>query len=854
MYTLKTHLLLLFLLLSGIVSAQVVTGISGTVVDARSGEPLPFVNVFWVGTNQGMSTDTNGHFELSNSQGLVTVAVRYIGYKSQIITLTPGKTVRDVRVKMERDNYDLNEVKITAKRTKYVRKGNPAVELIEKVIAHKNDNRAESREAYKVDVYEKLTMAIDGVDIDYERTKLLSKFSFLHRYIDTTQFNGTPLLTVSLRETKADEYYRSHGSLRRNITAQRMQGLDALLDKEGLATNIDAMFTRVNIFENSIELMLNRFVSPLSSTMAVGYYHYYIMDTVVVDGDSCIEMAFAPVNPESFGFTGYLYIMNDSSYALRKFSINTPPTINMNFVSDLSIEQQFRRLENGLWAADEQHIFTRFYIVEGWRQLYAHQSTRFGDYTFGAVPPDTLFSSFDGNEVAAADARKHSKAEWTTLRTLPLKGKEAIFDSLLTELKRVPEFNTIIRTAQVFGSGHISTHPDRDKSRLDIGPIYNMVSYNTLEGLRLRVSAMSTTNLDPNWFANGYMAFGFGDQRLKYSSTLIYSFNDKTYHPYESLRHALYLTNSYDVEVPGMDYSLLDRDNILMSFSSANAVDRMQYVRRSKLRYEHEFANRFSFDIWAQYENNEAAGDLRYQRILADGTTTPVQYFNDISLGLQLRYAPGEPLYNNRLGQESPFNLSKDAPVFRMQHVVGLMENEFFYNRTDISVEKRLWLSVFGHIDTKVQTGVVWNQVPYPKLYSPPATTSLLMTPNTFSLMQPMEFIMDHYISLHATYYLKGLILNRIPGVKRLGLREVLSFSGVYGGLSAKNTPDGKAGRYRLPDGCSAMGSTPYMEFSAGIENIFKFIRIDYMRRLTYTDGLSSSQRNGIRFTFRLTL
>ena len=854
MYTLKTHLLLLFLLLSGIVSAQVVTGISGTVVDARSGEPLPFVNVFWVGTNQGMSTDTNGHFELSNSQGLVTVAVRYIGYKSQIITLTPGKTVRDVRVKMERDNYDLNEVKITAKRTKYVRKGNPAVELIEKVIAHKNDNRAESREAYKVDVYEKLTMAIDGVDIDYERTKLLSKFSFLHRYIDTTQFNGTPLLTVSLRETKADEYYRRHGSLRRNITAQRMQGLDALLDKEGLATNIDAMFTRVNIFENSIELMLNRFVSPLSSTMAVGYYHYYIMDTVVVDGDSCIEMAFAPVNPESFGFTGYLYIMNDSSYALRKFSINTPPTINMNFVSDLSIEQQFRRLENGLWAADEQHIFTRFYIVEGWRQLYAHQSTRFGDYTFGAVPPDTLFSSFDGNEVAAADARKHSKAEWTTLRTLPLKGKEAIFDSLLTELKRVPEFNTIIRTAQVFGSGHISTHPDRDKSRLDIGPIYNMVSYNTLEGLRLRVGAMSTTNLDPHWFANGYMAFGFGDQRLKYSTTLIYSFNDKTYHPYESLRHALYLTNSYDVEVPGMDYSLLDRDNILMSFSSANAVDRMQYVRRSKLRYEHEFANRFSFDIWAQYENNEAAGDLRYQRILADGTTTPVQYFNDISLGLQLRYAPGEPLYNNRLGQESPFNLSKDAPVFRMQHVVGLMENEFFYNRTDISVEKRLWLSVFGHIDTKVQTGVVWNQVPYPKLYSPPATTSLLMTPNTFSLMQPMEFIMDHYISLHATYYLKGLILNRIPGVKRLGLREVLSFSGVYGGLSAKNTPDGKAGMYRLPDGCSAMGSTPYMEFSAGIENIFKFIRIDYMRRLTYTDGLSSSQRNGIRFTFRLTL
>ena len=849
------YLILLILLLFGhVASAQTTTSIEGVVVDARSGEPLPFVNVFWVGTTQGTVADIDGHFELSNDQGLVSIAFRYIGYKSQIISLAAGKNLKNTKVKMERDNYDLNEVRVTAKRTKYIRKGNPAVELMEKVIANKDAGRAEGSGDYKVDVYEKLTMAISDLDIDYERSRLLGKFSFLRNYIDTTQNNGTPLLNISLRETKADEYHKENGTHRRHITARRMQGLDALLDKEGLATNIDAMFTRVNIFDNSIDLMLNRFVSPLSSTMAVGYYHYYIMDTVIVDGDSCIEMAFAPVNPESFGFTGYLYIMNDSSYALRKFSISTPPTINVNFVSDLSIEQQFRRSEIGLWVADEQHIYTRFYIIEGWRELYAHQTTKFGDYSFGIVPPDTLFSAFEGNEIEATDARKHSKGEWAMLRTVPLRGKEAIFDSLLIELKRVPEFNTIIKTAQVFGSGYIPTSSNRDNSRLDIGSIYNIVSYNPLEGLRLRIGGMSTTNLDPHWFANGYVAFGFSDLRLKHSASLIYSFSDKKYHPYESLRHALYLTSSYDVEVPGMDYSLLDRDNILMSFSKSGAIDRMQYARRVKLRYEHEFANRFSYEFWAQYENNESAGALRYHRIMADGSTTQVRYFNDASLGILVRYAPGEPLYNNRLGQESPFNLSKDSPVFRMQHIVGLMENEFLYNRTDISVEKRIWLSVFGHIDTKVQTGVVWNRVPYPKLYSPPATTSLLMTPNTFSLMQPMEFIMDQYISLHATYYLKGLILNRIPLVKRLRLREVLSFAGVYGSLSAKNTPNGKAGMYQLPDGCSPMGRTPYMEASVGMENIFKFIRVDFVRRLTYTDGLSRSDKNGIRFTFRLTL
>ncbi|MBQ9638491.1 MAG: carboxypeptidase-like regulatory domain-containing protein [Bacteroidales bacterium] len=857
---------LIFWVASSAAQAQGVTAVSGTVVDAKSGEPLPFVTVYWVGTQEGVSTDFDGHFELSNTRGFATVAVRFTGYKSQIISLKSGTTQKDVVVKMEGDVYKLDGVTISGKRERYVRKGNPAVELIRHVIAHKGEHRAESEEGYGVDVYEKLTMAIDRVEVDYDKSRLLSKFRFVEKYIDTTQFDGSPLLTISLRETRAKEYYRSPSdSRRRYVTARRMQGLDALLDKEGLATNIDAMFTRVNIFDNSVDLMLNRFVSPLSSSLAVSYYHYYIMDTILVDGDSCIELAFAPVNPESFGFTGYLYIMADSSYALRKFSINTPPTINMNFVRDLSIEQQFRRLENGLWAADEQHIYTRFYLVEGWRELYAHQTTRFGDYDFAATPPDTLFSTLSGTEVVAGDACKHSAAEWMGMRSLPLQGKEAVFDSLLVELRRVPEFNRIIKLAEVLGSGYIATEPDRAKSRLDVGPIYNMVSYNSLEGLRLRVGGMTTTNLralvdtadasaGAHWFANGYAAYGLRDQRMKYNGTLIYSFVDKQYHPYESLRHALYLSHSYDVEVPGMDYTLLDRDHILMSFSKAGAVSRMQYVRRAKLRYEHEYANRMCFEAWAQYENNEAAADLRYYRYRADGSTLSVRYFNDASLGLQLRYAPGSPLYNNRLGQESPFNLAKDAPVFRLQHVVGLMEGRFWYNRTDISAEKRIWLSVAGHVDAQVKTGVVWNRVPYPKLYSPPATTSLLLTPGTFSLMQPMEFIMDQYISLHATYYMKGLILNRIPSVKRLGLREVLSFSGVYGGLSAKNMPTGQEGMYQLPDGCLPMGSTPYMEASVGIENIFKFIRIDYVRRLSYLDSLAAAQKHGVRFTFRLTL
>jgi hypothetical protein len=424
----------------------------------------------------------------------------------------------------------------------------------------------------------------------------------------------------------------------------------------------------------------------------------------------------------------------------------------------------------------------------------------------------------------------------------------------LPELRRIPRFDATIRAIEIVASGYVATNADRSKSKFDFGPVFNTVSYNSLEGIRLRIGGMTTTNLHPRWFMNGYMAFGFRDLRLKYNATLIRSFNEKDYHPYESLRHALYLTSYYDVEVPGQTYSLFDRDNVFMSFSMGNPTQRMQYVRRTKIQYEKEWANRFSINTWLQHENNEAAGDLHYERINSDGSLSNVKYYNNLEYGLQLRFAPGEPLYNNRLGKESPFNLAKDAPVISLTHTMGLMENRFFYNRTEISAEKRFWLSAFGHIDATVQTGIIWNQVPYPKLYIPNSNQSLFLTPKSFSLMQPMEFMMDQYVAFFGTYYLKGWILNRVPLIKKLRLREVLAFNAVYGGLSQKNNPLlMHEGLYAMPEGCSPMGKTPYMEMSVGVENILKFIRVDWVHRLSYTEGLSAKEKNGVRLTFRLT-
>ncbi|MBP5205237.1 MAG: carboxypeptidase-like regulatory domain-containing protein [Bacteroidales bacterium] len=751
---------------------------------------------------------------------------------------------------------NLKEVVVSKKRPKYVRKGNPAIELAKNVIKHKNDNRIESVESYKSTNYKKLVLSFGRFTMDFQKNNFNRKLAFLEKYIDTLPPDTVPVLTISVRERLEDHYHRK--SPRKDVIyvrARRMQGADESLDKEGLGTNLDAIFTEVNIFDNDIELMLNRFVSPLSSTIATTFYHYYITDTVMIDSVSCIELTFTPVNSHDYGFNGRMYIVNDSSYAVKRYIINIPHRINMNFVNQLVVEQEFMQTDSGLWAPRIAHTTASFSLLKSkkMRKIYAHQTTFWFGYETGVGIPDSLDVALSGEELVSPDVWKYKSGRWKEMRPLPLNPKESFIDSLGPELRRLPAFKALEKTAEILASGYIATAKSRKDSYFDIGSIYNMLSFNPAEGLRLRIGGMTTAKLHDQWFMNAYLAYGFKDRRLKYNVTMIHTFDKKKRHPYEAPRNGLTISTMYDMEMPGQQYTYMDRDNILLSYDNDTTAAAAQYVRRTKVHYQREWPSRLRFETWLQYENNEAAGSLAYWRINRDGSVTRVHDFNNLEWSIRLRWAPGETTIDSQRGDKKPFKLSKDAPVLILTHTFGILSGDLQYNKTDLSVEKRFWLSTFGHIDATLQAGIVWDAVPYTKLYIPQNSQSLFMMPNTFCLMKPMEFLMDKYVALYATYYIKRLIFIRIPYWNRLNLREVVSFSGIYGGLSPKNIPGPNTpGLYLLPDGCGQLGKVPYMEITAGIENIFEFLRIDYVRRISYAKNLKGWDKNGIRFTFRV--
>ena len=836
--------------------AQSFTSASGIVKDSITGEPLPFVSVYFDGSTIGAMTDDNGTFTLQNNQGYTKLAAASLGYDTKFIDLKPGKKNDNLEVLLKPTAFEISEVVVKPKREKYTRKDNPAVELIKKVIAHKNDNRIEAKPEYQTEVYEKLSLSLDNFNPNLDKNKFLKKFKFIKNYLDTSEFNGKPILTVSVRENLSDFYYRKSPKAEKTIVrAKRMQGIDKTLDDGGgITSNLEEIFKSINIFDNNIPILLNRFVSPLSSTLATTYYHYYIMDTLDVGGDKCVDLAFVPANSESYGFTGRLYITLDGNYAVKKVLLNTPANINLNWVDKNRIEQEFKQMPDSTWVLDQENTFVNFYVVKGTQQLYAHQLRNYDNYNFNVQNADSVFGLLGALHVLP-EATAQPDTFWTHNRPIPLKEKEDALKDLLGQLRKVPAFNAIIKTAEILITGYIPTANDKKVTKFDFGPMNTTFSANHLEGFRMRVGGMTTANLNPYWFASGYLAYGTNDRKIKYNLKLTHSFTKKEYHEGENPVNNLSFIQEYDVYTPGQDFLFTSKDNIFVAWKVGEPVTKMQYIRKSVLQYEKEWLNGLTWKSWIMNQNNEAAGTLQYIKRDESGNLYHIKDFTTSEIGTQLRFAPGERAYNGRSGKESVFNLSKDAPVFKLSHqlgIKGVLGGDYNYNHTEISAEKRIWLSSFGHIDAQIKAGKVWDKVPFPLLILPNTNQSITIQPEAFHMMNALEFVTDQYVSFNATYYLKGWILNRIPGIKWLRRREVLSFNMIYGGLTDKNNPTLTPGLFLLPDGTQPLGSTPYMECSVGLENIFKILRIDYYRRLTYLDH-PDIKKGGIRIALRFT-
>lgn len=845
MKRLKTISILL-LLATLTVSAQ---HISGIIIDESTGDSIPLASVQYKGHGKSYVSDEGGRFTMDKRDGWYAT-FSAVGYQT-LKLLIGNNTPSFLRITLKPDTRSLSGVTIKAKKMKYSRKENPAVELMRRVIAAKKRTDISNHDFYQYAKYQKMTVAFNDITAKDLETNRFKKSQWMLNQVEACQYNNKMIMPIIVDETLSRQIYRKDPHSEKTIViGQHTDGVNKFLQTgEIMNTVIKDVFTNVDIYDDQIRMLETRFTSPIGKD-AIQFYRFYIVDTVKVDRDSCFHMQFMPNNQQDMGFRGELWIVKDSTLHVKQCHMTLPMNTGVNFVKNLQIQQAYERQEDGEWVLTQDDMVAEMSVLDFLSKGIVIRNTRMTDYAFS--PIDAKHFKGKQKEIFEPDAKIRSEEFWQQTRMVPLTKSEARMPQFLHDMENSRRFKYALLALKVAVENFVETGSKTTPSKVDIGPVNTFITSNFVDGLRSRLSMQTTANMSKHWFLKGYYAHGWKSKKNYYNADLTYSFNEKQYLPHEYPKRTLMLSSSYDVCSPSDKFLVTDKDNVFTSLKWTK-VQKMMFYNRQQLAFEYEWYGGMKLTAKLKTEENEACGDLKFLHLgqSADDNSEPWK-LRTTEASLTLRYSPGETLINTKQ-RRVPVNL--DAPVFTLSHtmgVKGVLGGDYNYNYTEATIYKRFWLNSWGNLNVDMRGGIQWNKVPYPLLIMPAANLSYIAQYGTFNLVNNMEFINDRYASIDVWWYMNGKIFNRIPLLKKLKWREFIGFKCLWGSLTEKNNPYAEMNKnsstlMQFPEGSYIMDKNkPYMELVAGVTNIFKILSVQYVRRLNYNE-LPTAHKNGVR-------
>ncbi|MBP3838916.1 MAG: carboxypeptidase-like regulatory domain-containing protein [Prevotella sp.] len=823
----------------------------GYVVDHQTGDSIALATIAYHGLQLAVKADEQGRFQIErrNGQQLVVSAV---GYKPKTIRIT-DKTTDILQVRLLSEAKRLKEVVVKSKRkNKYTRKNNPAVELMQRVIAAKRRTDLSNHDFYRYEKYQKLTMAVNNLTPEELEGKLFKKMPWLHEQVELCPHNQKLILPISVDETITEHLYRKSPNKERTIVkGETTQGISTLLQTgEAVNTIAKDLFTDIDLYDDHIRFLSKQFPSPIGST-AISFYRFYIDDTVHVDQDECIRLQFMPSNPQDFGFRGELYILNDSTLHVKKCDMQLPSNTGVNFVSSIKLNQTYDRLDNGEWVLSKDNMVAELEVTDLFQRAIAIRTTHLSGYSFEPIENQ----DFRGSSPIIYDpnAKQRDADFWTQHRKSSLTNSEGNMKNFISGMRRAKNFGWLLFLTKSLIENFVETSFSEKPSKFDIGPVNTLISHNFIDAFRFRVGGRTTAKLHPHLFWEGYYAYGSRSKKNYYSTKFTYSFSQPAYQPVEFPSRYVSFESSYDVMSPADKFLIHNKDNAFMAFR-AQKVKQMYFYNRQRLNLKWEWDMGLATSFELKTESNQPTGELDFVKM--NGRWVDKIRTTELTLGID--YRPGQTYVNSK---QNRIEVNHDAPRFSLSHTLGikgLLGSDYHYNYTELSAYKRLWLGSWGYVNGQVKLGAQWNKVPFPLLIIPPANLSFFDHENTFSLMNNMEFLSDRHAFACVGWNMNGKLFNRIPLIRKLKWREYIAIRGMWSHLTDKNNPLLERNKkdpdlFQFPQGVHVMSpKEPYWEVIVGIHNIFKLFEIDYVRRLSYT-GLPTSTKHGIRFGFAMT-
>ena len=794
------------------------TEVLGKITEKGSNVPIPYVSIFFKGTITGTMSDLNGNYNLSSAKAGTTVEVSAVGYKTQVLTVKL-KTVTKLDIELEEDIVSLAEVTIKPGE-------NPAIPVFRQIIEHKKVNNPSNFPSWQSNLYTKTEIDIKNIKGSLQKKKMLKQFTFVFKYIDSLEIEGKTFLPVFFTETVSKYFHNSNNNTNREeIIANRASGMTS----DMITQFTGKMYEGVNPYDNYIMITDIGLISPLNS-LGLQFYQYFLRDSTIVNDHKIYEISFRPRLPQDPTFKGKFWI-EEGTWALTKIDIQLSAKANVNFLNNLQYSAEYQK-SGERWVPRKELLIADLDMQKDKNSerigLMGRKTNVYQEFTFAEPPPVEVKQK--NAIIVSEDAVKKDELFWDKSRPFELQKREAGIYAMVDSIKNVPLYKTVVEYLYMFYYGY------RDIGKIEIGPYYYMYSSNKVEGTRLRLGARTTTKFNPNLRLNGYGAYGFTDEDFKYGGGLEYYFSKKP-------RAMIAIQGSHDYELLGKSSNSFSTDNILTSFLSKNPNTKLNMIDRVDATFNKEWKVGYSNQLSVSSAHIFSGPYVPFIDPL--GNIVPSIKTGEIKLNS--RYAPKEAVVQDGFERNTFGNYNPVLNIGVTAGIKGFLGGDYDYLKLDLNFADKIKLNPIGYMTFYFQAGKIFGDVPFPLMKIHEGNETFAFDLYAFNLMDYQEFVSDTYASLFLEHHFQGFFLNKVPLFRRLKWREVVGMRSLVGSYDAS-----KHTSLVFPTGMKGLKSTPYTEFSAGIENIFKIMRVDAVWRYNYNED--RKVKLGIMFSLQITL
>ncbi len=797
----KITVVVFFLIITflSLVSQRVV---SGKILDAETGQGVPYAGVACPKTGSGTITDFDGNFKFECFKISEYLVFSCIGYLADTLIIN-GLPPEYIEFKLSSVETSIDEIVVHAGE-------NPAHILLKKIIKAKKANNPYLFDSYRFNQYTKAKLSITNLADSIKRENFTPAFSMLYDVIDTSDISGKTILPIMLTESFSEFNYRHSPERSKEIVkAVKFAGFK----DDGLGKYTGQMYTDNNFYENFMQLFEKEFTSPISATGLLSY-EYYLTDSAFIDGKWCYRMKFKPRRKADFTFSGYMWIA-DSVYALKYIEAEMSPGANINYLKDMKIRQEFVQVSDSIFFLNNEFFYVEFVVSDKITGFSAEKQFYRSQIDLSPTFPEKFFSTTVPREVVTEKgASETDPAFWTSTRHIPLDTKEQFIYTVADSVQTLPEFQFMKKWMYFAVTGYLPM------GKFEYGPVFQSYSKNEIEGNRIRFGMRTSNEFSKIIELSGHIAYGTTDESIKYGAGIKYKFQTlpwtifKAYHRYDMTQLGV------------MPYTFSDA-NFLADLFTTSANDNLFLTRSYEFGLEHQFFQGFTTEFFFSHRQ-----------------VSPTSYypFKDRS-GINIRNLTNcEVVFNGHLaineeytdGVFTRYSLGTKYPMIDFsiaQSLPNILQNSYDYTKISLNFEHNFYLGPIGWFNYSIGGGKIFGTVPFPLLYLHPGNETIFSELYTFNNMNIYEFASDKYLNVFIDHHFNGLIFNKIPLLRKTKAREFVTARGLFGMLSDTNKTE-----FQFPSDFNSARS-PYLEVGVGIENILNFIQIEAVWRVTHTSN-----------------